>query len=151
MCKILWVDDDAATFKVGSLMLAEAAKRDRVGVQIDNAATMAEALDCAASYDCVLLDLGLPDSDVMHTVELLPVLSSQWPPIIVLSAFVYPDQDESKDDPAKRGLYWRVLRNGAENVFYKPMAIESPHLILDAIRKEVLKRIPKPWLAMEAA
>jgi CheY-like chemotaxis protein len=139
---ILWVEDDEAIIPFGSQIMLVAAQRAQVQIRLEVVRTLAEARMRAHGFDCVLLDLGLPDSARDATAIEIKSLAAQWPPIIVLSGFVYPDDQEHQADAQQlRGLYWRVLQLGADNVFHKGVALENPHLLLDAIRKAVFKRI----------
>lgn len=66
---ILMVDDDPGTYRLVKLILAEA--KQPVDFVIEPAGTLAEGLERLAeeNYDLVLLDLGLPDSSGVKSVE----------------------------------------------------------------------------------
>lgn len=141
--KVLLVEDDVSTARIAGMTLRNAAERANVSILITTVDTMEKARALAHGMDCVLLDLGLPDSPVEQTVTALPELCAQWPVTIVVSNFVYPEDHErdSERTAQERGLYWRVLKLGACNVFQKAMMIENPAVVLDAVRKAVYLRI----------
>jgi CheY-like chemotaxis protein len=131
--RILWIEDDLQFADLGCLSLQNAATRNRDEITVEVARTLSGGIIRSGDFDCVLLDLDLPDSRKEDTLLSLPSMAEKLPPIIVLSAFTYPDETET-------GLYWTVLLKGAENVFFKAEIIENPHRVLDAIKKAVLIR-----------
>ena len=146
MCKILWIEDDTEITRAGVIALMREAARTGVALSIEAAPTMRDARMRAHTADCILLDLGLPDSGVESTVDAMEHLCSEWPPVIVVSNFVDPEQPEAQSP----GLYWRVLARGAENVYSKAEALSSPRIVLDAIRKAILKRMTQARKAQRA-
>jgi len=66
---ILMVDDDPGAYRLVNLILAET--KQPIDFVITPAGTMAEGLKCLAeeNYELVLLDLGLPDSSGVKSVE----------------------------------------------------------------------------------
>ena len=66
---ILMVDDDPGAYRLVKLILAET--KQPVDFVIEPAGTMAEGLERLAeeNYELVLLDLGLPDSSGVKSVE----------------------------------------------------------------------------------
>ena len=134
---ILLVEDEKATATAMAMMLRNAAAKEGVEIVVDVVHTMADARSRAERADCVLLDLGLPDSLRDETVERLPQLAEVWPPIIVVSSFV----SLSDSDPSVRSLFWRVVDFGADNVHEKAEALANPHLLLRNIRMAVRKRM----------
>lgn len=139
MCKILWVEDDIAITRAGVAALKREAERTGVKLDIETAPTMLDARMRAHTADCILLDLGLPDSTVDQTVASLDAMCAQWPPVIVLSNFLDPDEPAAQTP----GLYWRVIARGADNVYSKAAALSDPRTVLDAVRKAVLKRMTR--------
>jgi DNA-binding response OmpR family regulator len=131
--RILWIEDDLQFAELGCLNMQTAAARNGDTIILEVARTLDGGIIRSEHFDCVLLDLDLPDSRKDDTLLSLPSMAEKLPPIIVLSAFTFPDENET-------GLYWRVLLSGAENVFFKSEIIENPHRVLDAIKKAVLIR-----------
>jgi CheY-like chemotaxis protein/CHASE3 domain sensor protein len=82
MRHLLVVDDDDASRLAVRTMLRDDA------VDIDEAASANEALEKigATRYDCIVLDLGLPDMDGMDLLDRLAANHGQLPPVVVYSA-----------------------------------------------------------------
>lgn len=142
MCKILWIEDDTATTRAGAMALTRVARNAGVSLSIEAAPTLLDARMRAHTADCILLDLDLPDSTAIETAAKLESLTKDWPPVIVLSNFVNPDDPEAGGE-GMRGLYWRVILRGAANVYCKEEAFNNPALILDAVRKAILQRMAR--------
>ncbi len=139
MCRILWVEDDTGITRAGAAAMQREAQRTGVSLSIETAPTMRDARMRAHTADCILLDLGLPDSTVDQTVASLDEMCANWPPVIVLSNFVDPDEPAAQTP----GLYWRVIARGADNVYSKASALSDPRTVLDAVRKAILKRMTR--------
>jgi CheY-like chemotaxis protein len=82
--KILLVDDDPGDHRVAKLALARSPHD--VGFAVETAESLAEAVESlnSHSFDFVLLDLGLPDSRGLETVDRVYQASTSIP-IVVLS------------------------------------------------------------------
>lgn len=81
--KILLVDDDPGDHRVAKLALARSPHD--VGFAVETAESLAEAVESlnSHSFDLVLLDLGLPDSRGLETVDRVYEASPNIP-IVVL-------------------------------------------------------------------
>lgn len=107
---ILIVEDEPICQQIYLLALT------KLGYHVDLAGTADEAKSCLAkrAYDCILLDLGLPDQS---GDELIPVIRqdslNQATPIIVISAHVDAKLKE------------RCLLLGANLVWTKPISVVS--------------------------
>jgi signal transduction histidine kinase len=119
--RVLLVDDDPLFRKFSVAALHEAR---RLAIKVDTAASWGEARHLLASsaYDCLLLDLGLPDCQGIDTVraalEAAPTL-----PIVVLTG----EEDHTVAESA--------LREGAQDFIEKTQA--DPGLLERAIRHAV--------------
>ena len=131
--RILWIEDDKFFTDAACLNFQNAAMRAGEQITIEAVRTLSAGVIRSDEFDCVILDLGLPDSRTEETLAAIPRLAEIMPPIIVLSGFTYPDEGPT-------GMYWQAILNGAEDVYFKPQIMENPHLILDAIKKVVLIR-----------
>src|SRR5690349_8065758 len=81
--RALIVDDDQADAEITRLALAQAARRQ---FQVDRVARLADALARlrSAAFDVVLLDLGLPDSQGLATLQRIREENDDIP-IVVLT------------------------------------------------------------------
>lgn len=123
--RILIVEDDTAQAqslhrllqkKIGERLLAE--------VEIVIVGTLADGLRESQSCSATILDLGLPDSDPVATMEALPLFRK---PVIVMTG--YPDLD----------LHAACVARGASHVFTKGEVMEE-HLVmyvLDCIKADI--------------
>jgi PAS domain S-box-containing protein len=83
---ILIVEDNPADIRLVQEILIEAGSRETVSYQLHKASNLQQASDLLArdSFDLVLLDLSLPDSDGLETVRrVLPLAGSC--PVVVMS------------------------------------------------------------------
>jgi HAMP domain-containing protein/CheY-like chemotaxis protein/signal transduction histidine kinase len=112
--RLLVVEDDAAE----RMSIEELIRHDDVA--IDTVASGAEALEAmrAESYDCVVLDLRLPDMTGFELLELL----QQEPPLGEVPVVVFTGKDLTVEDD-------RRLKKLAKSVVIK--GVESPERLLD--------------------
>ena len=91
LIKILLVDDDQADRKLVELALKKSAKRT-VKFEVGTAETLAQGLEMLkdGSFDLVMLDLGLPDSQGLVTIEAVRQIYPDIP-IIVLTGLAGED------------------------------------------------------------
>ncbi len=109
--KLLLVEDDAGDRKIVKLALDQSSN---VAVfNIDIAETLSEATECLKNknYDVVLLDLGLPDSGEINTVQKAHEANPNVP-IIVLTGL------------ANEEMGLRAIENGAEDYLVKGTSLE---------------------------
>lgn len=127
--RVLVVEDDA-TVRNATIKLISGAD-----VTVDDASTGAEALKAIDStrYDCVILDLGLPDMDGRQLLETLQRKGSEIPPIIIHTA---------------RGLTWEegmALRSFSDSIVVKD--VQSSERLLDEVSlflHRVVSEMPQP-------
>ena len=113
--RLLVVDDDADSRTAVRTMLR------RQGVQIDEADNAEEALRMAreASYDCIVLDLGLPGMSGMELLEHLAALPAGVPPVVI-----YSGRDLSREENLR-------LRQYTDAIVVK--GARSPERLLDEV------------------
>ncbi|MHA7835294.1 MAG: response regulator, partial [Algiphilus sp.] len=122
--QILLVDDDAATRRAVAQLFA-----GQPGVSLSHAESGAEAISALREegpYDCVILDLGLPDIsgfDVLDAIE----RSAHPPPVIVYSG------RELSDDETRR------LRGHADSIVIK--GVEASERLLEQVQT-FLRSVP---------
>ncbi|MCR4317651.1 MAG: response regulator [Planctomycetes bacterium] len=126
--RILIVEDDDAT-------------RNRVveligngDVDVDESATGSDALQAIRSteYDCIILDLKLPDMDARELLGILDVEEAQLPPVIVHTAGDLSPEDEAN------------LQKYAESIIVKD--VRSEERLLDEVSlflHRVVKQMPE--------
>jgi len=115
MRRLLVIDDDSASRLAVRTMLRDDA------VEIDEAASAQEALEktTAHRYDCIVLDLGLPDMDGMDLLERLAANDEQLPPVVVYSA-----RELSREENLR-------LRQFTDSIVVK--GARSPERLLDEV------------------
>jgi len=125
LIKLLLVDDDAADRKIVKLALDQSSNVMDFNVEI--AETLAQATEYLKNkdYDVVLLDLGLPDSGGINTVQKAHSTNSNVP-IIVLTGLA----DEEV------GL--EAIEKGAEDYLVKGMPLE--HSLVRIIRYAIERK-----------
>jgi len=122
--QILLVDDDAATRRAVARLFA-----DQPGVSLSQAENGGEAISALRDegpYDCVILDLGLPDMsgfDVLDAIE----RSTMAPPVIVYSG------RELSDDETRR------LRGHADSIVIK--GVHASEKLLEEVQA-FLRSVP---------
>jgi len=123
---VLLVDDDAADQRLVKHILT-ASSREPVQFNIETAGTVSEAIDRLSNvkYDIVLLDLGLPDSHGIDTVQRVHK-ANQKVPIVVLTGL---DDDEM-------GL--EAIKCGAEDYIVKGAPLE--YLLVRTIRYAIQRK-----------
>ncbi len=127
--RVLVVDDDT-TLRGKTVTLIE--DQD---VQVDEVETGAQALAAlrAARYDCVVLDLKLPDMEGSTILEILEREGVEIPPVIV-----HTSRDLSSDEEMG-------LREHAESIVIKD--VRSPERLLDEVSlflHRVVNQMPEP-------
>ncbi|MEQ8271346.1 response regulator [Algiphilus sp.] len=125
--QILLVDDDAATRRAVAQLFA-----GQVGVSLSHAESGGEAISALREegpYDCVILDLGLPDMsgfDVLDAIE----RSAHPPPVIVYSG------RELSDDETRR------LRGHADSIVIK--GVQASERLLEEVQTFLRSMPGKP-------
>jgi len=123
---VLLVDDDAADQRLVKHILT-AFSREVVQFNVETAKTLSEAVNCLSSdkYDVVLLDLGLPDSHGIDTVQRVHK-ANQKVPIVVLTGL----------DDEEIGL--EAIKCGAEDYIVKGAPLE--YLLVRTIRYAIERK-----------
>ncbi|HEX9780806.1 MAG TPA: response regulator [bacterium] len=122
--RVLLVDDEPDLVKIIRAVLAQ----DPLSrFQVASSATLGEAIDRLAreSFDLILLDLGLPDSSGLDTLERVHARSPEIPVIVFT---VTDDQQVGLD----------ALRQGAQEFLVKKEA--NPRHIARAIRYAIERK-----------
>src|SRR2546427_3129986 len=117
--KVLLIEDNPADARLIEFMLAEATGLKFEFTWVDNLTAGVERLR-ARDTDVVLLDLGLPESTGLETLERLFAQNARVPTLVVLSGLT----DE--------GIAVRALQSGAQDYLVKGQ-VDSP-LLVRAIR-----------------
>jgi PAS domain S-box-containing protein len=129
---ILMVDDDPGAYRLVKLILDESPKP--VEFAVETAGTLAEGLDVLAgqSFDLVMLDLGLPDSDGLETVE---KVYKAYPhiPIVVLTGLA---DEETGIQAIKKGASDYLVKGK----FFRDMLIRTIRYSLERKEFEQLSR-----------
>ena len=138
---VLLVDDDAADCRLVKLVLSDSVQ----GVQfrVETAPSLAAATECLGQgrYDVILLDLGLPDSHGISTVQQMQRANSNTP-IVVLTGLT----DE------EMGL--KAIKSGAQDFVIKGESLQHAlvRIILYAIeRKQTEEELKEAKRAAETA
>lgn len=118
LIKLLLVDDDSGDRKIVKLALAQPS--NAADFNIETAETLSGAVECLKNkeYDVVLLDLGLPDSGGVDTVQKAHEANPNVP-IIVLTGL-------------SEGLGLEAIGKGAEDYLVKGIPLE--HSLIRVIR-----------------
>jgi signal transduction histidine kinase len=126
--KLLLVDDDPGDRKIVQMALAQSS--DVADFNAETAETISETIECLKNkdYDVVLLDLGLPDSQGIDTVQKAHNANPNVP-IVVLTGLV----DEAK------GL--EAIEKGAEDYLVKENLLN--HVLVRVIRYAIARKIAK--------
>ncbi|MBC8469360.1 MAG: response regulator [Planctomycetes bacterium] len=129
---ILMVDDDPGAYRLLKLILDESPKP--VEFVVESAGTLAEALDVLAgrSFDLVMLDLGLPDSNGVQTVE---KVYQAYPhiPIVVLTGLA---DEETGIQAIKKGASDYLVKGK----FFRDMLVRTIRYSLERKEFEQLSR-----------
>lgn len=109
--RVLFVDDDVADRQLVKLALARSSQS--VQFDIETAQTLSEATERLSGnkYDIVLLDLGLPDSSGIDTVQSIHNINPNIP-IVVLTGL------------ADEEIGLQAIRTGAEDYLTKGKSLE---------------------------
>jgi DNA-binding response OmpR family regulator len=123
--KLLLVDDDAGDRKMVKLALARPS--NIVNFEVETAETLSEATERLKNkdYDVVLLDLGLPDSQGIDTVQ-KTLAANPNVPIVVLTGLANEET----------GL--EAIEKGAEDYLVKGKSIE--HALVQIIRYAIERK-----------
>ncbi len=129
--KVLQVDDDEIDVKLAKRVLTKCSRPITFNVQ--SAGTLSQAIDRLSNneYDIVLLDLGLPDSNGIETVQKVTEVNPNIP-IVVLTGL----EDE------EAGL--AAIKSGAADYLVKGLSLENSlvRTVLYAIeRKKVAEKL----------
>ncbi len=129
--RVLQVDDDEVDVKLAKRVLAKCSRP--ITFDIQSAGTLADAVERLGSneYDIVLLDLGLPDSNGIETVQKVMEVNANVP-IVVLTGL----EDE------ETGL--AAIKSGAADYLVKGLSLENSlvRTILYAIeRRKVAEKL----------
>ena len=116
---ILLVDDDPQDRRLVKVILARSNPPEQFSV--DEAGTLSEAIKCLnnGDYDITLLDLNLPDSSGIDTVQDIKLVNSDTP-IVVLTGL----------DDEEMGL--QAIRSGADDYLVKGRSLE--HTLVRTLR-----------------
>ncbi|GAA1732795.1 hypothetical protein GCM10009809_30300 [Isoptericola hypogeus] len=155
---VLLVEDDDADALIVTELLEDAG----IGVELRRARTVAEAVDAlarpgaAASVDCVLLDLGLPDAVGLTAVERLRAVAERardLPALVVLTGHAGVDQGlaavaAGADDylvkgETEAGLLGRSLRYAMQR---RRSAAQQRALYRSEVRAEETARLERALL-----
>ena len=128
---ILMVDDDPVACRLVKLILTES--RQPVEFVVKSAGTFAEALDALTGhrFDLVLLDLGLPDSEGLHTVD-RAYKACPHIPIVVLTGLA---DEEAGVQAIKKGASDYLVKGK----FFRDMLVRTIRYSLE--RKEVEQQL----------
>lgn len=123
MCDFLLVEDEAGVAKVYEALLRGEAGKIGWACKITtcHSLTEAERLASLHTYEAVLLDLHLPDSNSEETAAAIKRLSKIWPAIIVLT---YNTKEDLRHD---------CLTNGAQDFITKSLMQAYPDIVLERI------------------
>lgn len=124
-CRVLLVEDDVVDCRQVKLLLAKFT--DGVRFHVDTAGTLHEAARCLSNNHCdvVLLDLGLPDSSGLDTIQGAHEISPNVP-IVVLTGL----------DDENVGV--QAIRRGAEDYLVKGPSLE--HALVRTMRHAIERR-----------
>lgn len=127
--RVLVIEDEPVTRRKTVELIAD------TDVQVDEAATGTQALEALrrTHYDCVILDLKLPDLDGATILDILEREGVAVPPVIVHTA-----RDLSNDEELG-------LREHAESIVIKD--VRSPERLLDEVSlflHQVVNQMPEP-------
>ncbi|MHC4535371.1 MAG: PAS domain-containing hybrid sensor histidine kinase/response regulator [Planctomycetota bacterium] len=129
---ILMVDDDPGAYRLVKMILDESPKP--VEFVVESAETLAEALDVltGCSFDLVMLDLGLPDSNGVETVE---KVYQAYPhiPIVVLTGLA---DEEAGIQAIKKGASDYLVKGK----FFRDMLVRTIRYSLERKEFEQLSR-----------
>jgi PAS domain S-box-containing protein len=130
--KILLVDDDPLDRRLVKVILARTNPSERFS--IDEADTLSEAIKClkTSNYDITLLDLNLPDSNGIRTVQDTKEAISDVS-IVVLTGL----------DDEETGL--QAIRSGADDYLVKGKSLE--HMLVRTIRYSLERKRVRQRLA----
>jgi len=128
---ILMVDDDPGAYRLVKLILAES--HQPVEFTVESAGTLAEGLDALAghSFDLVLLDLALPDSSGLQTVDKV-YQACPHIPIVVLTGLA---DEEAGVQAIKKGASDYLVKGR----FFRDMLVRTIRYSLE--RKEVERKL----------
>jgi PAS domain S-box-containing protein len=127
---ILMVDDDPGAYRLLKLILKESPKP--VEFVVESAGTLADGLNSLAerNFDLVMLDLGLPDSNGVETVD---KVCQAYPhiPVVVLTGL---DDEEAGIQAIKKGASDYLVKGK----YFRDMLVRTIRYALE--RKEVEQR-----------
>jgi CheY-like chemotaxis protein len=128
--RVLLVEDDAVTSRHTAKLISDGGE-----VTVDQAATGGEAMAAlrAGGYDCVVLDLGLPDMGGLELLEQLEQEQISLPPVIVNTCRELSSEEEL------------ALHEHAESVIIKD--VRSQERLLDEVSlflHRVVDQMPDP-------
>lgn len=129
MNRLLLIEDEEDIRDILPRLLASCQRCFDNKVSIDLAKTLAEGVAKISvnPYDCILLDLGLPDSRTHETVNRITEFARFWPPIIIVTGTTY---DEVRRD---------CLRHGAFGFMLKSVAVACPEALLETCYNATIK------------
>lgn len=138
--RLLVVEDEA---ELGALLRRALAKS---GFAVDLAAAAADAHDCVAvvQYDCIILDLGLPDSDGLTVLRSLR-RSGRAIPVLILTARDAPEDrvtglDEGADDYLIKPFHTAELVSRIRALLRRPNAVLGRQLCLGNVSLDTSSR-----------
>ena len=135
---ILMVDDDPGAYRLLKLVLKESPKP--LGFVVESAGTLTEGLKALAerSFDLVLLDLGLPDSSGIETVD---KVYQAYPhiPIVVLTGLA---DEEAGIQAIKKGASDYLLKGK----YFRDILVRTIRYSLERKEVEQRSRQNEEWL-----
>ena len=123
--KVLIIEDDPENLRALSQLIRVSWKMPTIPLEIVGVGTLTEGLREAESANVTILDLSLPDSDMVNTLQ---HIRDFRPPVIVLTG--------ASDDATTTACYL----HGATHVFFKGAAIGLIPSIFEALQKDLLRR-----------
>lgn len=124
--KVLIIEDDPANLLGISRLVQASWKLDSVTLEIVGVATLADGLKESADANVTILDLGLPDAEI---IEVIQSISKFPPPVIVITGHDSPEVTAS------------CMLHGAAHVFVKGALLGFIPSIFEAMQKDIIRRI----------
>ncbi len=126
---ILHVEDDRHFAKLFRVFLGEQAARLGMEIGIIHTETRSAAAIHSNTADVIVLDLALPDSNAIETLEWLSRTSLALPPVVIATGLA----DFSRER-------WRCFESGAEDFMDKYLVTTDPSQFLERLLHAVARR-----------
>ena len=136
MKRLLIIEDIAAEAEILTRLYQMVRARFHGAVDITNVPTWKDAVMVVetARPDMILCDLGLPDSSTDTTVSSLGIVSSVWPPVMVITGH---------DEREKELRVDCIRKAGAQDFMLKKVAHRDP--------EQLAERLWHAWLRTQHA